>query len=486
MIIRTVYYIILSIFLTGCMVGPKYSPPMVKAPVDWKNDTVQKEPGCLVDYWWQIFNEEPLDRLERLAVKNNYDIKVSIQRLKASKALTCKSNADLYPQLSLDPNYLNYLALLYFPIPGPGVQDTKRIHMFNYEIPLNVSWELDIWGKLENNYRAAFVDSQSKQAALCQVILSITTDLALSYYSLKGYDSEIKLLEEQIIVDAEELNLTQVQFNKGLISYLDITYAEQNLYNDQALLEESKRLRALEENKIALLIGLPASCLHLSASLLEDNPPTIPSGIPSTILLKRPDIRQTERIAASLHYKANSAYASFFPSIELTGTLGYLSPFLEYFLTWASRYWAVGTNIHEVIFDGGRLSANLEMAVAQFNEASFEYKQTVLNAFKEVEDSLNNIEKSDKRYQKLDLALKAAKETSRITKARYDKGLTSYFEYFNAKKSEIKTATYTNSALAFRYQSRIQLIKSLGGSFNEKVSSVNSIIKASSKDEPQK
>jgi multidrug efflux system outer membrane protein len=453
----------LIFLLSGCTLGPSYKCPKVTVPKTWKEPHLVKAPIKHFDYWWEIFEDDELNCLELQAVKFNKNLAISIEKVLQARAKAGISEADLFPQLNLQPNYSNYIALLYFPI--PGAQDVKRIHMVTYELPLNASYELDLWGKISGKYHSAYQNAQSQEAAYLTSLLTLTADLAASYFKIRCLDKEIELLQETIRVDKEDLDLVNLRYEKGLIGLLDVTYATQTINQDEASLFESERLREIEVNKIAILIGRPSSCVAIKRKSIDRQPPEIPAGIPSTILLKRPDILQAERMMASEHSMIGVAYASFYPSIELTGSLGYSSPTLGDFLTWPSRLWAIGTNINEVIFDGGRNQANLNLAYANYRQALASYQQTILTAFQEVEDALNDIEKEAKQYQKLDLALKAAEKTVELTTLRYEKGYSNYFEVFNSKKIALTNATNLNSLLSLRYLATIELIKALGGRF---------------------
>lgn len=450
--------------LCGCTLGPAYRCPKVCVPKAWKEAHAVKAPIKHFDYWWEIFEEDELNQLELLAVRYNKDLAMAIEKVRQARCEAGIKEADLFPQLNLQPSYTNFIALLFFPI--PGAQDTKRIHLLNYQIPLNLNYELDLWGKISGKYHAAYQNAQSVEAAYLTALLTLTSDLAASYFKIRCLDKEIELLNETIKVDNEDLELVKLRYQKGLIGLLDVTYATQTLAADEASLYESLRLRELEVNKIAILVGKPASCICIKRNPIDRPPPDIPAGIPSTILLKRPDILEAERKMASEHSMIGVAYASFYPSFELTGSLGYSSPNLGQFLTWPSRLWSIGTNINEVIFDGGRNMSNLDLAYAKFRESSAFYQQTILTAFKEVEDALNNIEKEGKQYKKLQIALEAADKTVYLTTLRYEKGFSNYFEVFNSKKTALSNATNLNSLLSLRYLSTIMLIKALGGRFD--------------------
>jgi multidrug efflux system outer membrane protein len=250
-----------------------------------------------------------------------------------------------------------------------------------------------------------------------------------------------------------------------LVDNLAVSQAEVDLANAESAYHNTIRLRELAENQIAVLVGAIPSEFALPHSPLENPPPSIPAGIPSTVMLQRPDIAEAERTMASEHALIGVAYASFFPSITLTGALGFLSPDTSHFLKWISRYWAIGANASQMVFDGGRDCAEVNLAWARFHEASADYQQKVLIAFQEVENALNNIQQQGKQSQALLQAAQAAKKAFQTSMNRYIKGATFYLEVIESERAELQAEINWQDVLGKQYVSTIQLIKALGGSW---------------------
>lgn len=446
----------------GCTLGPKYRRPAVAVPSDWKTKEVTST-SILPHFksWWEVFEDPTLSSLEKEVVRCNRDLNVALHRVAEARALAGVSRADLYPQLNLQPQYQNTIELLFFPI--PGAQDIKRIHELTYSLPLNMSYELDLWGKLRNKYGSALDNAEAKEAAYCTTLITLTTDLAISYFNLRAFDAQLEILQETIEVDKRDVELVEMRNQKGLVGLIDVANVQQVLFQDEASYSEALRLRTLEENKIATLMGRPASCFCLSRKPLREEPPKIPVGLPSTILCHRPDIRDAERTAASQHALIGVAYASFFPSLTLSGAVGFLSPRIGDFLTWPSRLWAYGVNASETVFDGDRNCENLNASWARFGQASASYQKTVLIALQEVEDALNNIEREDVQANRLQNSLKAAKLATNLAEERYQRGLTNYLEVAQYKKTELEAATTLTELQGLRFHSTIQFIKAIGG-----------------------
>ncbi|MBN9377585.1 MAG: hypothetical protein BGO14_10850 [Chlamydiales bacterium 38-26] len=455
---------ILIFFLASCTVGPTYKVPSTSVPAEWKGGNFKAD-SPLVEYWWEVFNDPMLSMLEDQAVKNNQDLKAAVQRVFQARAFVGLEKSDLYPHLNLAPEYTSTGILFQvFGVPVP--QPILRIHQMVYSLPFRLTYELDLWGKLKSQYRAAVLNYEAQISAYETTLLLLTADLANYYYQLRAIDSQLELLKKTTEVRKEALEVNQERYRVGFINYSDVTRAETLYYDADAEFSEASRQRAITENTIAVLIGVPASIFSIPPNPLYDPPPSIPAGLPSEILLKRPDIKELERRAASEHALINAAYASFFPSINFTGALGYSSPDLRDFLQWNSRYWLIDGGGNVPLFDGYRNISNLELTWARFGEASAYYKQGVITAFKEVEDALTSIQYEAEIMEKLEKAAIAAKTTVEISSERYLRGQTNYLDVSDSEGSSLKLQRQVIELLGRRYISTVQLIKALGGSWN--------------------
>lgn len=472
-----IYVLAGLVLLNGCRVGPRYDSPSPQAPSEWKSqasDTTTTVPQ--VDYWWQVFGDPQLDSLQEQAVASNPNLYVALEKVMEARAIAMAEAASLYPQLNLYPEYSN-IGMLFKPfipanifgtssaIPPIGKIAPFRIHELQYFLPLNLSYEVDLWGKIRNQVDSAVYHAEAEAENYCAALLSLTADLASNYFQLRGYDAQIEFLQKTLETRQKNLELTQSRFSKGLVNYLDVTQAETDFFSVKAHLIDVQRLRTLSENQIAVLIGVPASCFQLEFNPLINPPPTVPPGMPSTVLLKRPDIAQAEREMASQHAQIGVAYASFFPALSLTGTIGFSSPDLSQFLKWISRYWMLGANSSQMIFDGGRDCANLQAAFARFREASGGYQQQVLVAFQEVENALNNIDLHAKQAEALMETVNSAKKATQLSKNRYVNGVSIYLEVVENERIELEAEINWVQVLSLQYVDTVQLIKALGESW---------------------
>lgn len=445
-------------------------------PDDWKGSTecVTEEGPTDLEHWWDVFDDPQLAELEEEAVTSNYSLLAALQRVMQARAIAGVDRSSISPQLTLNPRYqeIDTLFKLYLPGSGfnfPGLGALRRdfrVQQFLYSLPFNLSWELDLWGKLRGQYDSAKFNAEAELEALRATLLSLTTDLATSYYQLRSLDAQIVLLADTRQLRQESLDLAQNRFDKGLISYSDVANATLALSNVESELFDTQRQRTLQENIIALLIGRPASEFCLPPLPLFSAPPCIPPGVPAEILLQRPDLAQLEREMASQHALIGVAYASFFPSVKLTSTLGFFSPEGDQFMTWRSRYFSWITDLAQPIFDGWRNCSNLRLAWARFGEADDNYREQVLVAFREVEDALNNLDLQAKQSQSLDIAVEAASTVAKLAKTRNQKGLVSYIEVIDGQRQQLDAQRNQLNLLGVRYVSTVQLIKALGGTWS--------------------
>jgi len=463
---------ILLILLAGCRLGPRYELPPLDIPEEWKyaEQTLPNIPcNC---FWWEVFEDGILNELEAQAVANNPNLYVALERVAEARALAGVSRADHFPQLSLNPGYSNTATLFKLygisgipAITALGIKPIVRAHEMQYYLPLNLTYEIDLWGKLQGQFDSAVFNAQAKEEAFRTSLLTLTTDLAANYFNLRALDAEIQLLEETVALRQKSLDLTSSRYRAGLTNQIDVTRASLELSNVEAELQDTIRQRTLFENGIATLAGVPASLFNLAANPLHQPPPTIPSGIPSGILLQRPDIAELERNMASEHALIGVAYASYLPSLSLTGAIGYFSPTYKDFMTWFSRYWSFAGGSVQPVFDGWRISSNVAASWARFGEASASYQQQVLTAFQEVEDALSSIERREKQAQDLNHSAQFSTQTTHLTTRRYTSGLVNYLDVVDSERSELDAKRNLAILLGQRYISTIDLIKALGGSW---------------------
>lgn len=460
----------LTLFFTACRIGPNYEPPCPSVPEDWKNVAQENTTAPCVDVWWEVFEDERLNELAGLAVLNNYNLYQALERMAEARAIAGITRSALFPQFTLLPQYSNTETLTklaginQIPLPlGTTIPPVTRVHQMQYTFPINMIYEVDLWGQIRSIWDSALYTAQAREEAARSLLLSLTADLASYYFNLRALDSDILMLLDIIESRKTSLRLVEKRNRSGLVNELDVARAQLQLTNAEAEYHDAVRQRMLLENSIATLIGVPASDFTLPQLPLDVDPPIIPAGIPSDVLLRRPDIAEAERSMASAHALIGASYASYFPFLNLTGALGFASPDLKHFFSWSSRFWSLGATAAQILFDAGRTGCVVEATWARFHQAKGNYQQTVLQAFQDVEDALNNIEQQAKQAQSLYSSVQAATKTFQLSNRRYLNGLGNYLDVMDSQREELSAKRSWINVQGARYISTINLIKALGG-----------------------
>lgn len=476
--------------LHGCgKVGPSYHPPNPPSPDQWKNESVEEEKSESdasydLGNWWQVFEDEILNELEERAVAASPSLFAALERVIQARATAGIRNADRFPQVTLDPRFRYANDYYNVHLPGnlrralpptlPPFRPNFRLYDKEFNLPFDLSYQLDLWGRVQSLYESAYFNAEAQEEAYYATMLTLTSDLASAYFQLRTLDAQIDLYRKTLQKRKESLTLNESRYQKGLANYIDVTNALVQVTNLEATLFDAIRQRGVQENAIALLIGVPAPDFSLESLALRGEPPYIPAGIPSEVLMRRPDIAQAEREMASQHAQINVAYAAFFPSTVLNGTagfsvgqLGFINHNLTSIINWKDLLWNLTISATQTIFDAGRNCANLAGAKSSFREAVDNYQQQILIAFREVEDSLNNLAWQFKEEKSLQESVFAAQKTASLSKRRYLSGLVTYLEVVTNDQAELEAENNWVVTLGARYLSTIQLIKALGGGWGD-------------------
>lgn len=466
------FYIGIFCLLTfcGCNVGPRYKAPPTTTTLQWKNPTPEPCLPVQFNHWWDLFEDSILNDLEAKAVAHNYNYKAALEKVAEARAIAGVAKSDLYPHISLNASYSYTKEFVKFhrdssKIPIPGLKDKLHIRDQTYMFPNIFKYELDLWGKHRNLYKSAFYQAQAEEDQARTVLLTLTSDLASNYFNLRTLDTQLTLLEQTANILRSLLSIHQNRFASGLDNGLDIAAAEEKLSNIEAEYQDAFRQRILFENAIATLIGVAPSELSIAKADLGQLLPYIPIGLPSSLLKQRPDIAEAERKMASKHTLINVAYSSFFPSLALTGGGGLSSVQLQDFLNFKGYLWQVGASFVQSIFDAGRNRSTLHATKALFKQAEDSYQQVVLAAFQDVENALNNVNQQAKQAESLKQSVQAAQKSTTLSTKRYQKGLVNQLELLNYKQSLLQAERRLMNVMGARYQSTINLIKALGGSW---------------------
>ncbi|MGO8705098.1 MAG: efflux transporter outer membrane subunit [Candidatus Brocadiia bacterium] len=456
-----------ALWIGGCNLAPKYQKPSVETPGAFKEAAgwkpAQPKDDARRGHWWEVFGDPQLSALEEQVSVSNQNIAAAFANFLAARAVVKEARAAYYPVLTTSPSATRSYES---GTPPPAATRSEQ-NWSTYLLPLDASWVPDLWGNIRNNVNATTFTAQASAATLEGLLLTTQADLAADYYQLRAQDNLIQVNADTVAADQKNLDLLKVQYAAGIASDEDVSQAETLLKTVQAQATGLGIARAQLEHAIALLIGKPASSLSIPVEPFKAKPPAIPVGIPSQLLERRPDVAASERNVAAANEQIGIAKAAFFPTLTLTGSAGLLSgdP-IGNLIKDPIKLWSVGAGLTETIFDAGLRSAVVEQSRAQYNATVANYRQTVLTAFQEVEDSLAALRILSQQVGQEDAAVASAARTLALATHRYELGIDSYLNVITA---QLALLTNQQTAVTIRSQqmtSSVQLIVALGGGWN--------------------
>jgi len=449
---------------TGCAVGPKYKRPTVTVPEGYRglaSDAGQQTSASLADEkWWTVFQDPQLQQLIRTALVQNYDVRIAATRILQAQAILGITRADQYPTITGGASTTNTRA-----------QRTKVLPEFESsanEVNLSLVWELDFWGKFRRATEAARASLLATEWGKRAVISSLVSNVATAYFQLRELDLELEISKRTLDSRKQSLNLVEIRARGGVTALIDVRQSEQLVYTAAGSIPDLERRIEQQENFLSVLLGNNPGPITRGKSLVE-NPvlPTVPAGLPSSLLEKRPDIQATEQQLVAANARIGVAKAAYFPQITLTAIAGYQSPALTDLFTGPAGFWNFGGQLLQPIFTGGRIRSNVRLTEAQQQEAVLFYQSTIQQAFREVSDSLIAYRKDQEFRQQQELLAVAAEDTVRLANVRYSGGVSSYLEvldsdtrYFDAQLALAQAQLNERLAL-------VQLYNALGGGWEQ-------------------
>jgi len=453
--------------LTGCLVGPKYQTPVATAeapPAAYKETPTQfKESGAwrvarpqdamLRGPWWRIFKDPELDALEEQLNINDQNIKQFFQNFMAARALVAEARAQLYPTLTANASYTRSGV-------GSGIPVTAIL------TALDASWEPDLWGKVRNAVRSAQYNAQLSAADLENERLSEQASLATFFFEIRGQDALQKLFNDTIVADQKALDYNRAQFETGITDQISVVEAANTLQNAQAAATNLGVARAQFEHAIAVLTGRVASNFSIPVKILNAAPPPIPIGVPSQLLERRPDVAASERTMASANAQIGIAYAAYYPSLTLGAQNGFQSSKFSNLFNASNHTWSIGPSVSETIFDAGLRSATVHQDVAIYNADLAAYRDNVLTAFQQVEDSLAQVRILSKQLIQQRQAEQSAQQFLTLELGRYQTGIDAYVNVVTAQTTLLTDQQEVITVRVEQMTGAVALIKALGGGWD--------------------
>ncbi len=452
-------------FLAGCAAGPDYVRPQLEAPAQFKEmqGWRQAEPRDALPRgsWWTMFGDRELDALMARVDLSNQTLRAAEARFRQSRALADQARAALFPALSANASATRSKS------PSLSNQPSFAVGAVNnYNVALNTSWELDVWGRVRSTVEAGEASWQASAAELEAARLSAYAALAQNYFALRVADATRQVLEDTVAAYERTLELTRNRYAAGVVARVDVVQAEVQWKSALAQLIDVGVERAQLEHAIALLVGEAPAAFSIERASFAASMPAIPVGLPSELLERRPDIAAAERNAAAANARIGVAQAAFFPAITLSGAAGFRSTDSANLFTTPSRFWSLGAALAQAVFDGGLREAQKQQAIAVYDEDAATYRQTVLTAFQEVEDNLAALRILDEEARLQDEVVQAARHALELTTNQYKAGIVSYLNVISAQTTLLTNERTAASLLGRRLTASVALVKASGGGWS--------------------
>jgi multidrug efflux system outer membrane protein len=453
-----------AVLLAGCSVGPNYHRPAVQTPTTYRdlgeNTQVQPQVASYADLpWWQVFQDPQLQELIRTALKQNYDLQLATERINAARAQVAITRSNLFPQVNGSGNF-------------QGGKDSSSQARFNFlTLTADAAFQLDFFGKLRRATQAARAELLATEDAKQVVVLTLVSDVASDYFTLLQLDLQLQITRNTVEAQEASVKLTNLRLQHGVATKLDVLQAQEVLDTANAQIPDLERQIAQQENAISILLGNYPQGIPRGRPLVEQPlPPEVPAGLTSTLLERRPDIRQAEQILVAANAEIGVARAQFFPQISLTGSGGGAfgrSSIFSGLMSSQIGIWSYGAQVSQPIFTGGALRGNLKLAESQHQQALISYREAIQHAFGDVSDALIAYQKFHQVRIRQEDSVADLQESVRLSNMRYKGGTTTYLEVLDGQRSLFAAQLTLADARGTEYQSLVQLYRALGGGWQQ-------------------
>jgi NodT family efflux transporter outer membrane factor (OMF) lipoprotein len=476
--------------LAGCSFAPKYSKPTVQTPEAFKEltpeqaktvdgwKTAEPNDAAVRGNWWEMFGDTNLNGIEEQVTRSNQTVTAAFQSFIGSRATMKQSRAGYFPTITTVPGVtrsrLPPLRGQFGAVSGAtnsastNKTSARRVASFftEYNLPFDASWEPDFWGSIRNTTLANKLNAEASFADLQNSLLTVQSEAAVDYFQLRGQDNQQQLLDSTAAAFRQSLKLTQVRHETGIASDQDVAQAETQLNTTLAQATDLGIQRATLEHAIAVLMGKTPAQFSIPAMPTTAKPIAIPFGVPSKLLERRPDIAAAERTAAAANAQIGVARAAYFPTVTLSGSIGYQSISLEHLINPETLAWSLGMNFAQTIFDAGKRRAVTEEAWATYRADVASYRQTVLTAFSEVEDNLASLRILSREIEQQDAAVASSQRNLNLANDRYKLGIDSYLNVITAQTTLLGNQRQDITLRLNQLTASVQLIKALGGGWD--------------------
>ena len=464
--IAPVFFLLLSLLMAGCAIGPDYERPATSEPERFQNQTEDAlATHSLADTpWWELFHDTELQSLIRTALKENNDLLLAIARIDEARAELGITRSGIFPQLEGTGSFSKQRT------PGtliPGISQNTDLTSEIYILEGALSWELDIWGQIRRATEASRAKLLASQEARRAVTMGLISQVAQTYFELRAFDLELEITRRTVATREQSFKIVSFRYEEGLVSGLDKAKAEAEVVKVASQIPDLERQIVQTENALSILLGHnPAQVARGRALTDQTTPPIIPAGLPSALLERRPDILQAEQNLIAANAEIGVAKGNFLPRFTLTGNLGTMSREFNDLFTGPAKFWGIGPGVTLPFFTAGRNMANLNATEARQQQALIQYQQTILEAFREVEDSLIAYQKFRLiRTQKKKL-VELNRHAVELAEARYEEGLADYLDVLDSQRELYTTERDLTQTQRAQLVAVVRLYKALGGGWN--------------------
>ena len=464
---RRLIAIPLALVAASCTLGPNYQRPAVPAPPTWRDIPVAEAQTLANAPWWEVFDDPQLQELIRIALVENKDLKIAVERIEEARARYGFAKADIWPKVDLNATAgrlrFNSGSLIHTPEGDTGSASEGTETAF-YALSAAVSWELDFFGRIRRTTQAQKALFLGTQEARRSAVLALVADVAQAYFELRDLDLQLDIAQRTIETRRESVQLAKDRFEGGLTAELDFRQAEAELHRVLVVVFDLERLRALKENQISVLLGRNPGVIARGRAVAEQKrPAAVPAGLPSALLDRRPDVREAEQTLAANTANIGAAKALLFPSISLTGSYGFASTALDTLFDGPSKSWNIIGNLLQPLFNAGKNKRRVEITESQQRQTLYAYERTILEAFRETEDALVAYQKTGEQRTSQADRVKAERKVVELAELRYRGGVSAYLEVLDAQRSLFAAELDEAQTIGSNLVSLVRLYKALGG-----------------------
>jgi outer membrane protein, multidrug efflux system len=459
---RAAFFAVVTLLVSGCMLGPDYSRPPVLVPDNYRFAVAPATAESIADLpWWEVFRDPVLQELVREALRSNYDLRIAAARVEEARANIGIVRSFLYPQINFNA--------------AGGAQQVSRTtdppqsfggdrNFQNLLLGFSLAWELDIFGRIRREAEAATAVFLATEQAQRGVLITLVADVAQSYFTLRELDLELEIALRTVQLNDETVRFYQTRLTGGASNRLELDSAISNRSRTGSTIPDLERQIAIQENQINLLLGRNPGAIPRGTALTEQySPPSIPAGLPSALLERRPDIKTAEDLLVAANANIGAAKALFFPNFSLTTALGSATHDLSNLGDKRAAIWSVAGGVLQPVFQGWRLTSNYEAVKARFDQAVALYQRSAQNGFREVADALVTIEKLEGVRLELEVGVSALQDATSLARLRYDTGLANYLEILIADQQLFDQELALARVRGGQLNAVVQFYRALGG-----------------------